>query len=94
MAPDAEEPFFEDEEDPAIAKDSHRNEILLQCKLYRILLEKYADLINEKERRTIGEIKALVNMDDLTIQSILADFKGKDYSFLKDYTAAAEKILK
>jgi len=93
MAPDAQEPFFEEEEDPALAKDSRQNEKLLQCKLYRILLEKYADLIDEKEKRTIGEIKALINAEDLTIQSILSDLKKPDYNFEKDYLATAGKIL-
>ena len=64
-----------------------------QCKLYRLLLGKYADLINENEKRTIGEIKALVNADDLTIQSILSDFKPDDYSRQKHYLQTAKKVF-
>ncbi len=68
-----------------------KKELLLR--LYRLLLEKYSDLINEHERRTIGEIKGLVNADDLTIQSILADFKGQDYDFQKDYLQVADQVF-
>lgn len=93
MPPEEEETFFEEEADPTGFEESSQKERLLQCKLYRILLEKYADMINEKERRTIGQIKALVNAEDLTIQSILADFKGNGYAFPKDYLASAEKVL-
>lgn len=93
MAAEHEEPFFEEEEDPAKVVESSQSERLFQCKLYKLLLEKYAELINERERRTIGEIKALVNAEDLTVQSILADFKKPDYSFPKDYLAAAGKVL-
>jgi len=88
-----EEEYFEQEQDPATALDSAKNEKLLQCRLYKLLLEKYAEIINQKETRTIGEIKALVNPEDLTIQSIISDIKGKEYSFPKDYTEAAQKIL-
>ncbi len=66
----------------------------LQFRLYRLLLEKYADLVNEHERRTIGEIKGLVNGEDLTIQSILADFKKPAYDFQKDYPQVAEQVLR
>jgi len=94
MSPNADMPYFEEEADPASLKESSQKEKLMQCKLYRLLLEKYADLINEKEKRTIGEIKALVNREDLTIQSILADFKKPDYKFETNYFSAAERVLK
>jgi hypothetical protein len=93
MPAEDEEAYFEQGEDPAQAMHTDQKEKLLQCKLYKILLEKYADLVNEKERRTIGEIKMLVNAEDLTIQSILTDFKGQEYQFPKDYAATAEKVL-
>jgi len=66
----------------------------LQIKLYRLLLEKYADIINEGEKRTIGEIKALINGEDLTIQAILSDFMPEEYSFEKDYSKTASLVLK
>jgi len=94
MAAEGEGSFFGEQEDPAQIIDSEQREKLLQYKLYKILLEKYADLINEKERRTIGEIKALVNAEDLTIQSILSDFKKPGYDFSNDYLSVAEQVLK
>ncbi len=65
----------------------------LQFKLYKLLLQKYSKLINEKEKRTIGEIKGLVNAEDLTIQSILSDLKPEDYSFEQHYIETAKKAL-
>ncbi|MBN1940543.1 MAG: hypothetical protein JW772_00005, partial [Candidatus Diapherotrites archaeon] len=65
----------------------------LTLRLQRLLLEKYAELINESERRTIGEIKGLVNSDDLTIQSILADLKPDEYKHPKDYVAVASAVF-
>jgi len=70
-----------------------KREKRLQNKLYRLLLEKYAETINEKEKRTIGEIKALVNAEDLTIQSIASDLKKQGYSFPQDYLETAKKTL-
>ncbi len=49
-----------------------------ELKLSRFLLQKYADIINEREQRTIGEIKKLVDGNDLTIQSIVDDIKGEN----------------
>ncbi len=65
----------------------------LRLKLYRLLLKKYADLINEKEKRTIGEVKALVNGDDLTIQSIASEFKSDNYTPERDFLVAARKAF-
>jgi len=93
MPAEDEDAYFEQVEDPAQAMHTDQREKLLQCKLYKILLEKYADLVNEKERRTIGEIKMLVNSEDLTIQSILTDFKSPEYKFPTSYHATAEKVL-
>lgn len=65
----------------------------LRLKLYRLLLEKYADIINEKEERTIGEVKGLINPDDLTIQSIVSGFKPNNYSFEKNFLNSAKKAF-
>lgn len=65
----------------------------LQFKLYRLLLQKYSNLINEKEKRTIGEIKGLVNAEDLTIQSVLSDLKPENYVFEQNYIDAAKKAF-
>lgn len=66
------------------------NDAEKQLKLSKVLLQKYAYLINEKEQRTIGEIKTLVDGTDLSIQTIIEEFKNTTYSFKEDY----EKILR
>ncbi|MEK6902843.1 MAG: hypothetical protein AABX02_04635, partial [archaeon] len=60
---------------------------------YRMLLDKYADIINEKERRTVGEIKGLINPDDLSIQNIVARFRPETYLFEKDFLFTAQQIF-
>lgn len=64
-----------------------------KLKLYRLLLRKYADLINEKERRTIGEIKSFVNPMDLTVHSFISDFIDDSYSYEKDFLKIFENLL-
>lgn len=65
----------------------------LRFRLYRTLLTRYSDLINEFEKKTVGELKSLVDEKDLTIQSILQEYRHADYSFEKNYPHAAERIL-
>jgi len=62
-----------------------------KCKFYKYLLEKYTELINETEKKTIGEIKGLVNSDDLTVQSIVSEILPENYEFEKQYLKYAEK---
>ena len=62
-----------------------------QLELCKFLLHKYADVINEREKRTIGEIKALVDGSDLSIQSLADDFKEPAYSFEENYEVALKK---
>lgn len=64
-----------------------------ESKLAKMLLRKYAQTINEKETKTVGEIKELVNKKDLTIQAIIQDLKPENYNFEKDYLQTAEKVL-
>ena len=64
-----------------------------ELRLCKYLLEKYADIINEREKRTIGEIKSLVDGSDLTIQSFVDGFKDSAYSFDADYKKALEMYL-
>ena len=63
-----------------------------KLKLYRLLLDKYADLINEKESRTVGQIKALVETEDLNIQNLAAMFKPEPYDYEKNYLETLQKI--
>ncbi len=65
----------------------------LRLKLYRTLLRKYSKEINEREQKTIGEVKALVNGDDLTVQSVVSGFKPEEYDFEKDYLKTAEQAF-
>lgn len=60
---------------------------------YRMLLDKYTALINEKEQRTVGEIKALINPDDLTVQSMVAKFRPETYQYERDYLFTAQQIF-
>ncbi|MFA4908028.1 MAG: transglutaminase-like domain-containing protein [archaeon] len=62
-------------------------------KLYRILLEKYSDLINSTEKKTIGEIKALLDVSDLTIQSLISEYKPENYNPETDYLPTAKKLF-
>ena len=61
--------------------------------LYRILLRKHAEQINKSEERTVGEIKAIISKDDLTINSILNQIKPENYSFDNHYFQASEKAF-
>lgn len=63
------------------------------CRLYRLLLQKYNRVINEKERKTIGEVKSLLEPYDLTIQSLVSQFKNDNYHFEQDYPTALAKAL-
>jgi hypothetical protein len=65
-----------------------------ELRLCRFLLQKYSDIINEREQRTIGEIKELVNGNDMTIQSIIDDVKPQNYSFEQEYENTLEKFFK
>lgn len=63
-----------------------------ESKLAKFLLVKYADIISEREGRTIGEIKNLVNGDDLTIVNIASEFKDDFYEFEKNYLETLKKV--
>ncbi|MFH0714739.1 MAG: hypothetical protein V1847_02955, partial [Candidatus Diapherotrites archaeon] len=65
----------------------------LQSRLYTVLLEKFAPLINTHEKKTVGEIKQLVDREDLTIQSIVSEIRTENYLFERDFPKAAEKAF-
>ncbi|MEM4662423.1 MAG: hypothetical protein QXM75_00115 [Candidatus Diapherotrites archaeon] len=65
----------------------------LRLQLYRLLLKKYASIINEREKKTVGEIKGLINKDDLTVQTLAEQFKKDGYSYEKDFLSAAKKAF-
>ncbi len=64
----------------------------LKSTLYKLLLGKYSNIINDFEKKTVGEIKGLVNSEDLTVQSLLNDFKPENYSFEENYLRAAKEV--
>jgi hypothetical protein len=69
------------------------NKLENEVKLCRYLLDKYSDIINEHEKKTIGEIKALVDGTDLSVQSLVSDFKDPSYSFEEDYFKALKETF-
>lgn len=69
--------------------NSYENEY----KLAKFLLEKYGEIINEREQRTIGEIKELASGNDLSIQALVEEFKEKPYSFEENYENALKKVF-
>lgn len=64
-----------------------------EVRLCKYLLEKYADIINDREKRTIGEIKLLVDGTDLTVQSFVEGFKDSAFSFENDYEKALVQVF-
>lgn len=60
---------------------------------YKMILTKFGDLINEKEKRTVGEIKALIAADDLSVQSLVAQFRGDTYAYERDYLYTAQHVF-
>ena len=65
-----------------------------KLKLYELLLKKYADLINEFEKKTVGELKAMIDRENLTVQSLCQKFGGHNYSFDRNYIETASTALK
>ncbi|MFH1587913.1 MAG: hypothetical protein ABIA76_01080 [Candidatus Diapherotrites archaeon] len=61
--------------------------------LYHVLLEKYSEIINDFEKKTVGELKALVNPDDLTVQGLTNQFKLDGYFFERDYLVTARRAF-
>lgn len=63
----------------------------LKERLYEALLKKYKDLINDSEKKTVGEVKALVNKNDLTTQMFVSRFKPEHYEFERHFLETARK---
>lgn len=63
-----------------------------RLKLYRVLLEKYGEIINEKEQRTVGQIKSLIDTEDLNIQNLIASHKPESYEYEKNYLETVQKL--
>lgn len=63
------------------------------ARLMRLIIQRYAEHINEKEKKTVGEIKAMINKDDLTISSLASQFMGDNYLFSENYSVACKKAF-
>ena len=74
------------------AGESPQQALDKKLRLYALLLHKYAPIVNEKERKTVGEVKALVNKEDLTIDSLVSQFKSADYRYEQAYLKAAKDV--
>lgn len=61
-------------------------------KLYKLLLEKYSEILNNQEQKTVGEIKGSINAEDLTVQNIVNRFKPENYSYEKDFLETLKAI--
>ena len=61
-------------------------------KYYELILNKYRDEINEREKKTISEIKEMVKPTDLTIKSIVSKYQPIGYDFNKDYLTTIRLI--
>lgn len=68
-------------------------ETQLRLRLYRLLLKKYSGLINESEKKTVGELKSLIDDEDLTVNSIIQSYKPENYKFEKHYLTVAKKLF-
>lgn len=63
-----------------------------KIKYYSLIINRYKNIINENERKTISEIKASVIPTDLTIKNIVSKFTPIGYDFNKDYIPSLKKI--
>lgn len=79
--------------------DYLKNEIIfdkkteLRTKLYRLLLKKYSKAINDSEKKTVGDLKALISDEDLTVHSIVQQFMDEGYSFPVNYLEKAKMLF-
>jgi len=63
-----------------------------KAKYYSIIINKYKNIINDNERKTISEMKDSVKSSDLTIKNIASKFTPIGYDFDKDYIPTLRKI--
>ncbi len=63
-----------------------------KIKYYSIIINKYKDIINEDERKTISQLKEMIKPNDLTIKSIISKFTPIAYDYNKDYLTTLRKI--
>ncbi|PIU21126.1 MAG: hypothetical protein COT15_03920 [Candidatus Diapherotrites archaeon CG08_land_8_20_14_0_20_34_12] len=64
-----------------------------KVKLCELILRKYAKVINESETKTIGQIKSMVNPDDLSLASFISEFREDAYNYDKNFLEVLRKIF-
>lgn len=64
-----------------------------KVKLCELILRKYAKAINESETKTIGQIKTMINPDDLSLAAFISEFKEENYSYEKNFLEVLKKIF-
>lgn len=69
-----------------------KQEDSLQIKYFKLIINKYKDLINENERKTISQLKEMIKPSDLTIKGIVSKFTPIGYDFNKDYVHTLRKV--
>ncbi|MEM3075675.1 MAG: hypothetical protein QW590_02535, partial [Candidatus Bilamarchaeaceae archaeon] len=62
-----------------------------KLKLYLLILNRYKELINEKETRTIGEIKERIKPHHPFIENMKSSLIPKDYKC--DFAVVLSKLL-
>lgn len=62
-------------------------------RFYKMLLDKYADSINEKEQRTVGEIKSLISSENEEVKNLINQFRSENYAHERDYLFSAQQVF-
>ncbi|MFH1221950.1 MAG: hypothetical protein V1492_02595 [Candidatus Micrarchaeota archaeon] len=61
--------------------------------IYLLMLGRYKDLINEKETKTITEIRSLINPRHPFIEQLRKKMIPEDYSYEKNFSTALSKAV-
>ncbi len=62
-----------------------------KSKYYSLIINKYKNIINENEQKTISQMKDMIKPSDLTVKSVVAKFSPIGYDYNKDYLTALRK---
>lgn len=65
----------------------------LRNKFYRQLLERFAPLINEHTKKTVGEIKTLIEPKDLSVQSLVLEAVGEAYDSTTQFSDKLNHVV-
>ena len=84
---------YKEEHNVEMPMDVEENLTESKLKLYRLLLKKFSQQINEASQKTVGEIKSLVSSEDLSVQSIVSQIKPENYSYESTYLETAKKLF-